>query len=635
MGPVRLRLADAHRGLGRVLLVASKGSALTPARTVLDSMGSLLVEGWTPVLATSLCDSLLVISENMESAVVGSLHACQEVDLELSPSVLLMVPGGRVSLQAQASAPVGLSLGEHGGESFPAVAVSWRTLDVAVAVVDSSGRISAVGPGSTRIQATAGATRANVIISVLDPDQPSGPPLVARVTAGPDESFVSWAPPAVGAPVAVVWARRLGSLSWTRFDVPGGQTWRTLAGGMAGTSLEVMVALGGANGGVLGSVLDTVTVGDGITCDRLAGEVGAYGYGQSRLFCTAPDLQAWVSARGIPADEIRCGARTLAQSAGDVPNCLWSAGNERLLLLRGLGDEFLAPKDRDPALLQAALRRLLFGSRSPETTIWRPDPAIGVPVAETRVGSVTGYSRAVSWSTNENSVGSITYFEPLQPNGAIAIFHEGHGGESTDIGAETITWLLARGWAVVALNMPRVPHMWIHDWYAADDASVWRMLYGIGQVTEWIHRSWAPGRDPLVVAIGRSGGGWTTLLYGALDSRIDATVVVSGFEPLSQRLEADAADIGDWEQYEPSVFGALDYTDLVKLAASRELLVTYTERDNCCFRRNSADPLVQWLDSLGTATGRVNAIVSGGYEHGLSAEGYAGLDALLTRLAPP
>jgi pimeloyl-ACP methyl ester carboxylesterase len=255
-------------------------------------------------------------------------------------------------------------------------------------------------------------------------------------------------------------------------------------------------------------------------------------------------------------------------------------------------------------------------------------------VAETRVGSVTGYRRAESWSTNESSVGFVTYFEPSSsPNGAIAIFQEGHGGESTDIGAETISWLLARGWAVVALNMPRVPHMWIHDWYASDDASIWRMLYGIGQVTEWIHRTWAPGRDPIVVAIGRSGGGWTTLMYGALDPRIDATVVVSGFEPISQRLEGDAVDIGDWEQYEPSLFGVLDYGDLVKMAGTHPLLVTYNERDVCCFRKSNSDPFVQWLNELPQdGASQITTVVSDDFVHGLSPQGYATLEVLLDDL---
>jgi hypothetical protein len=176
--------------------------------------------------------------------------------------------------------------------------------------------------------------------------------------------------------------------------------------------------------------------------------------------------------------------------------------------------------------------------------VWQSDPAIGRPVAETRVGLVQGYQSAVTWSTNVNSVGAITLFEPPQPNGAIAIWQEGHGGEPTEVGAPEISWLLARGWSVVAVGMPRVPHMRIRDMNSEqEDGSVWRMLYGIGQVTEWIHRTWAAGRDPVVVALGRSGGAWTTLLYSALDSRIDAAVVINGFEPISQRLRTGPADL--------------------------------------------------------------------------------------------
>ncbi len=324
---------------------------------------------------------------------------------------------------------------------------------------------------------------------------------------------------------------------------------------------------------------------------------------------------------------------SLTAAADDLPNCVWQAGNERLLLLRGLDDQFRARLQAPIADVRGAYQRLLFGETTPAATVWRPDPGIGRPGPETRVGLVQGYRTAVSWRTDSNAVGTITWFESPAPNGAIAIYHEGHGGESTEIGAETISWLLARGWSVVALNMPRMLHMDLRDRHAGETSSLWRMLYGIGQVTEWIHRSWAPGRDPVVVAIGRSGGGWSTLLYGALDPRIDATVVVSGFEPLSQRLMADGVDLGDWEQTAPSVFGVLDYTDIVKLAATRPLLVTYNERDGCCFRKTASDPFVQWLrDQSQDGVSQITTVVSNVAAHGLSAAGYDALAALLDRL---
>jgi len=248
------------------------------------------------------------------------------------------------------------------------------------------------------------------------------------------------------------------------------------------------------------------------------------------------------------------------------------------------------------------------------------------------VGLVTGYQSAISWKTEVNSVGVITWFEPPNPNGAIAIYHEGHGGDFSEIGAETISWLLQRGWSVVGLNLPRVPHMYLRDLHSDEENPLWRMLYGIAQVTQWIHRSWAPGRDPVVVAIGRSGGGWASLLYAALDQRIDATAVVSGFVPVSQRLKDNVLNVGDWEQIDPSTLGVLDYTDLVRLADTRDLLLTYSELDECCFRVSPDDPFAQWLSAeVAEAPARLTTVISNGQEHGLSPEGYAALQDLLDR----
>ena len=158
------------------------------------------------------------------------------------------------------------------------------------------------------------------------------------------------------------------------------------------------------------------------------------------------------------------------------------------------------------------------------------------------------------------------------------------------------------------------------------------MLYGMGQVTEWIHKSWAPDRDPVVVAIGRSGGGWASLLYAALDQRIDATVVINAFVPVSQRLKGGGMDLGDWEQIDPLTFGVLDYTDMIRLASTRDLLVTYAEQDECCFQVSTDDPFAQWLSVASQeSSAQLTTVISSGSEHGLSQEGYVALQELLDR----
>jgi hypothetical protein len=629
LGPLGLRIpADVEPGTSLLFLV-SEAASVSPSGTTLGPLHSVVIQSWVPSFTRGACDSLVVVPRDQPQLTLRTARACIDVRLNLDRPGVLLAPSDRVQIGATATV---------GGVPLPnqLAYLAWHTDDDSIASVDPGGRMVARRLGTTRLVLASGAAQASANVSVIDPEQLPGPAMAARVTSTPEETFVSWVPTTGDPPVAIIWTRAVGAPSWDRYDVIAGRRWRTLPGQPAGTRLQVVIALTDEARNVVASRVDTVTTGDGAACQSIAGRVGAYGYGLAHLFCNGSALVAWVGAQGLNTSAVRCGNRTLETllvAGGGLPNCAWTAGNERLLLLRGLGDRYQAPVLLPTATLRTAFQRLVLRDSTPQATVWQSDPAIGRPVAETRVGLVQGYQRAVMWSTDVNSVGAITLFEPPQPNGAIAIWQEGHGGEPTEIGAETISWLLARGWSVVAVSMPRVPHEWIRDMNPdEEDGSVWRMLYGIGQVTEWIHRAWAPGRDPVVVALGRSGGAWTTLLYAALDPRIDATVVINGFEPLSQRLYHDAVDIGDWEQAAPSVFGVLDYDDIVRLAAQRDLLITYNEHDVCCFQKTTSDPFVQWLGSAEAGAGRITIVVSDAYEHGLSAEGYAALDSLLTEL---
>jgi hypothetical protein len=586
----------------------------------------VVIQSWVPNFTCGACDSLVVASRDQPHLTLRTVRACIEVKLNLDRPGVLLGPSDRVQIGATATV-AGVPLPNQLAH------LAWHTDDDSIASVDPNGQMTARRPGTTRLVLASGAAQVSANVSVIDPEQLPGPPMAARVTSTPEETFVSWVPTTGDPPVAIIWTRAVGAPSWERYDVVSGRRWRSLPGFPAGTRFETVIVLADQARNILASRVDTVTAGDGVACRNNAGRLRPYT--DLRAFCTGSSVVSWVAAQGFAENAVRCGDRTLEAllAAGDgLPNCVWTAGEERLVLLRGLGDRYQPPAPLPTSTLRAAYQRLLLRDSTLEETVWRQDPAIGKPVAETRVGQVQGYKSAVTWSTNVNSVGAITWFEPPEPNGAIAIWQEGHGGEPTEVGAPEISWLLARGWSVVAVGMPRVPHMRIRDMNSEqEDGSVWRMLYGIGQVTEWIHRTWAAGRDPVVVALGRSGGAWTTLLYSALDSRIDAAVVINGFEPISQRLANDAVDIGDWEQAAPSVFGVLDYDDIVRVASERDLLISYNEHDVCCFQKTTADPFVQWLGSA-AGSGRVTTVVSDAYEHGLSVQGYAALDSLLTRL---
>jgi hypothetical protein len=88
---------------------------------------------------------------------------------------------------------------------------------------------------------------------------------------------------------------------------------------------------------------------------------------------------------------------------------------------------------------------------------------------------------------------------------------------------------------------------------------------------------------------GRSGGGWATTVYAAVDWRITRSVSVAGSLPIEFRTpDLDGIDdIGDWEQYGPHVLRLLSYEALYEAAGGvaepRRHIQIYNEFDNCCF----------------------------------------------------
>jgi pimeloyl-ACP methyl ester carboxylesterase len=109
--------------------------------------------------------------------------------------------------------------------------------------------------------------------------------------------------------------------------------------------------------------------------------------------------------------------------------------------------------------------------------------------------------------------------------------------------------------------------------------------------------------EPLILMAGRSGGGWATLWYSALDPRIDLAVVIAGFTPLSMRdrptLDGGLVKPGDWEQNVPSIYDYVSYEDLVELRADRPTLYLYGQYDPCCFNVAPDEPYTAWLRSRG------------------------------------
>ncbi len=94
------------------------------------------------------------------------------------------------------------------------------------------------------------------------------------------------------------------------------------------------------------------------------------------------------------------------------------------------------------------------------------------------------------------------------------------------------------------------------------------------------HRYCDPERTAMT---GLSGGGWQTVVLGALDERIKVNVPVAGYSPIWQRPSC-RADVGDLEQVPTDLGATADYDLLTAMFAPRPTLLIYNRYDDCCFR---------------------------------------------------
>jgi hypothetical protein len=184
---------------------------------------------------------------------------------------------------------------------------------------------------------------------------------------------------------------------------------------------------------------------------------------------------------------------------------------------------------------------------------------------------------------------------PTSPNGDLVILHQGHTGGYNSYGYGTaLQSYLTAGFTVCGLVMPG----------GADEVT---------SSTSGDHNSGQESLDyfitPIIVAIntleadvtniymtGLSGGGWSTVLAAALDTRIQKSYPTSGSLPIQ------CSTSRDWEQYLPGV-RSLGYEDLYLLGACgagrRQKQINHIA-DDCCFKRADYEQAPPYADALAT-----------------------------------
>ncbi len=200
----------------------------------------------------------------------------------------------------------------------------------------------------------------------------------------------------------------------------------------------------------------------------------------------------------------------------------------------------------------------------------------------------------------ENGVSSIAYFFiPYESNNKLIIYHHGHAGDFV-LEKSTITFFLNHGYSIVGFNMPLIGMNNQPTIETSDFGPIKFISHNQFLLLE--HSEFSPIKyfvEPITLSlnyidekydydsyymIGLSGGGWTAVLYSAIDERISQTYSVAGSYPLYLRY--DTGDIGDYEQFNPNLYRIANYLELYVMGSygdDRKLIQIFNKYDPCCF----------------------------------------------------
>jgi hypothetical protein len=203
----------------------------------------------------------------------------------------------------------------------------------------------------------------------------------------------------------------------------------------------------------------------------------------------------------------------------------------------------------------------------------------------------------------------VRYYSPAAANGKLIIFHQGHRGTQE---IPLINRLLQEGFHVMQVSMLFSGYNFPNPFFPTHDD-----LAGLDRPTRFFLEPVAIGLNYVlatqsfggVYMMGISGGGWTTIVYTALDPRIKASYPVAGSYPFYLRSQV-AGSVGDFEQTNPDFYRYVSYPELYVMgAAGRRQLQIYNEFDNCCFGGTFSNTFKDFVTEAASETGGVFDIV--------------------------
>ncbi|MEN8194429.1 MAG: PA14 domain-containing protein, partial [Bacteroidota bacterium] len=194
----------------------------------------------------------------------------------------------------------------------------------------------------------------------------------------------------------------------------------------------------------------------------------------------------------------------------------------------------------------------------------------------------------------------IYHFNPESKKNKVVLYHQGHRGDFIN-GKSVIKGFLDNGYSVVAFSMPLIGmnnkpyvtipklgkiHLTQHEHFKfLEPQNGHSVKYFIEPVFTTINYLENKYNYDYVIMTGISGGGWTTTMAAAIDTRIKISFPVAGSYPIYLRSGSDR-DSGDWEQSIPDLLQTANYLELYILGAygdHRKQVQVVNKYDACCF----------------------------------------------------
>lgn len=325
----------------------------------------------------------------------------------------------------------------------------------------------------------------------------------------------------------------------------------------------------------------------------------------------------WLRNRHISPQSLFLRGQPLTAWDARAPDGVYTDARGKLLfiLLRQADNGFRAPTaPRPPGEVRTVLKHALWPKDNPFDQPERFAMPI-TPIEPPIIGQVTRYASASSFSIayHPQLSSRCTRFMPENPTpGRIAIHVYGHDLRRSACAA-TIDALLDRGWQVIAVDMPLLGangadqretlknHNGFMRWNTDGVSPMALFLQPLKAIVDQIYRENGANPDLTVMLVGRSGGGWTSFMYAALDERVHYAVSVAGGMPMSHWGHDKPLRTADYEQLDPLIYESVRYEDIMPVAGSRGAFYVYNEHDPCCFRLAPDDPFLRYLQSAAVA----------------------------------